>query len=164
MKFRTPFTFRDFARESSPVGSRYQKTYILDSSSEGAELIETGTVDIYDSIQKAANGLKIEDLIRRARAGDSSAIGNPVATGDLDLTGMPSDLLDAHKMLSSARDKFDSLSADKKALFNNSFESFLSSAADGSLVSKLSANSPPSSLTSDELVKIRSLIGGSDNA
>lgn len=150
----------------SPSGSRLRKQYQKSIEADGTPtIIEAGVEDVYDSIQKAAQGITLDDLIRRAQAGDTSAIPDPVDSY-VDLTHMPSDMLEAHTMLSAARIKYDALPAEIKSKFGNTFEAFLQASADGSVFSVLSASPTPSAdaLTAEEIAKIRSTIGGNDNA
>ena len=169
MKFRTAYS--EQVRFSSPSGSRFRKNYIK----KGSSLIENGVEDVYDSIQKAAPGNVIEDLIRRARAGDSDAIPLPIDSY-ADLTKMPKDLLEAHSMLEDAHSKFDALPVKLRAEYNNDFNAFIKASADGSLIDKLKVNSKKAaakaadkpaaapSLSAEEVSKLRSMLGGNNNA
>lgn len=163
MKFKTAYDKSDF--QGSPVGSRFRKQYV----SDGTDIKECGVEDVYDSIQKAANGRLVEDLLRRASSGDPSAIP-PVVDSYTDLSKAPSDILEAHQMLKDSRASFDRLPADVKSKFNNSFDTFLKASLDGSAVSILTStpaveapSNVAASLSSDELSKIRSIINGGNN-
>lgn len=162
MKFRTISSGRQ--RHTSPSGSRYRKKYIKSYSTDGAPtLLEDGLEDVYDSIQKAAPGNIIEDLLRRAKSGDTSAIREPVDSF-ADLSNAPTDLLSAHQMLVSAKDKYLGLPAELRARYGNSFEKFLTAASDGSLISDLQQPNKKAAssdvLNAEEITKLRSLIGG----
>lgn len=165
MKFRTAYS--PCQAMPCPSGSRYRTTYTKSYEKDGMpRLIEVGKEDVYDSIQKAANGILLEDLIRRARSGDDSAIPEPVDSY-ADIADMPTDILSAHQMLSGAKDKFLRLPADIRASFGNSFESFLAAASDGSLVTKLTQPNKTENvnqLTDEELTQVRNMIGGNANA
>lgn len=159
MKFRSRSS--EPVRFPSPVGSRYRKKYVI-SNTPGERLLESGCEDVYDSIQKAAQGITVDDLIRRAQNGDNTAIPVPV-DNYLDVSHMPTDMLSAHQMLTEARDKYNSLPANIRSKFNNSFDSFLKAAADGSVLSVLKSVEVDKAtpLTSAEINSIRSMIGGS---
>ncbi len=131
MKFRAAY---DRERKPCPSGSRLRQTY-----TRGADgsLVEAGVEDVFDSIQKAGEGLALADLIRRAERGDQTAIPTPVESF-VDITGAPKDLLEAHMMLSDAKSKYDSLPASVKSVFNNDFPTMLAAIGDGSVVDKLS--------------------------
>ena len=166
MKFRTAYS--DSIRFNSPVGDRFRKKYQKASSEDGKyRLEEVGVEDVYDSIQKAAQGITVDDLIRRYKAGDLDAIP-PVEDSYVDLTGAPRDMLEAHTMLSAAKLKYNALPASLREKFGNSFEDFLKASADGSVYSMLQVNSNSTSgaspLNDEELVKIRNIIGGNSDA
>jgi hypothetical protein len=155
MKFRTAYT-RD--RSTCPSGSRYRKTYTRGAD---GELKEAGVEDVFDSIQKAGEGLALADLIRRAERGDQTAIGTPIDSYG-DLTNLPTDLLDAHMKLSAARDSYNSLPANVKALFNNDFQTMLTAIGDGSVVDKLSQLAKAASPAPQTVTNTSD--GGSSNA
>lgn len=165
MKFRTAYdsTFH----VANPSGSRYRQNYVKIVNPDGtSKLKDAGKEDVYDSIQKAALGMSIEDLIRRARNGDDTAIGDPVESF-ADLSHMPTDLLSAHQMLLDAKDKYLQLPAELRAKFGNSFDKFLQASADGSAIrtlqeSKKSSDPGVQPLTADEISKIRASIGGNN--
>lgn len=131
MKFRTAY---DRERKPCPSGSRLRQTYIRGAD---GSLVEAGVEDVFDSIQKAGDGLALADLIRRAERGDQTAIPTPVDSF-VDITGAPKDLLEAHMMVSDAKQKFDAMPANAKSVFNNDFATMLSAIEDGSITSKLS--------------------------
>lgn len=164
MNFRTAYC------KSEPVycpsGSRFRPKYCR----KDGELVQVGVEDVYDSIQKAANGRLVEDLLRRASAGDASAIPPPVDSY-VDVSKAPKDLLEAHSMLQGIKSEFSSLSPDIRKKFDNNFDTFLKASLDGSAYDLLAAKAEDSSpapsaipLSSDELSKIRSIIGGTTDA
>lgn len=148
----------------SPSGCRFRKTFCRDSS---GKLISTGTEDIHDTVQKAAPGNVIEDLIRRATAGDPNAIRPPVDSY-VDLTHVPTDIIEAHQMLIKYKDTYNALPASVKAQYGNSFDSFVNAvgtgkvSADFTAAAKKAADEQVKALSSEELTKIRSIIGGSN--
>lgn len=155
MKFRCSY---DRARTYCPSGSRLRQTY-----TRGADgsLVEAGVEDVFDSIQKAGDGLALADLIRRAERGDQTAIPDPVDSF-VDITGAPKDLLEAHMMLSDAKSKYDALPANVKSVFNNDFATMLSAIGDGSVVDKLSQLAKVASPTPTTVTNQNE--GGSNNA
>lgn len=164
MKFRSAYDCKKSF--SSPSGSRYRNQYVK-KIYDGKEVLElSGKEDLFDTIQKAAPGNIIEDLLRRARAGDTSAIPEPVDSY-ADISKAPKDLLEAHQMLASARSKYDALPADLKAVFNNDYSSFLEASANGNVVKAIqakNANPEAKPLTVDEISELRKMIGGTKNA
>lgn len=162
MKFKTAYSISTC--KSSPAGSRFSKTYVR--ASVDGELVESGTEDVYDSIQKAAQGIRLEDLIRRARNGDPDAIPQPLDSYG-DISHMPKDLLEAHGMLLDYRSKFNSLPVTLKNKYGNDFKKFLEAVGDGSIkdafkVNQKQADPKQTPLSADELTKIRSMIGGTN--
>lgn len=164
MKFRSAYT--EHIRFPSPNGSRYRTIYQKNPEDPG-RLIEVGVEDTYDTIQKAIVGHTMADIIGRLTAGDTAAVGSVGDTSDIDLTGVPKDMLEAHMMLNDAKAKYNQLPAGVKSQFGNSFEQFLQAAMDGSAYSILQPNAnevPQEKLSNDEVAKIREIIGGNNNA
>ena len=170
MKFRTAYCEKTTI--PCPSGSRYRQHYKRGISSDGSKILVKDCVeDVYDSIQKAAAGNTIDDLIRRAQGGDPDAIPSVVESFG-DFSQMPTDLLSAHSMLLDAQAKFDSLPVDFRSKFDNSFGKFISGLGDGTVASLLQVNkshsavsSSGTSFTEEEINKIRDVInGGSNNA
>ena len=165
MKFRTAYSER--VPYFSPSGCRYRTNYVRGYDKEGNKiLIENGREDLFDTVQKAAPGNCIEDLIRRAESGDASAIP-PVVESFADLSNMPTDLLSAHTMLQNAREKYRLLPKELRAEFGNSFEGFVKAVGDGTfakaVTQPVSDKSQDSSLTPEQIAQIKSIIGGTIN-
>lgn len=97
-----------------------------------ATLVDDGVEDIYQSIQLAAKGNLVSDLIRRAGLGDDQALGVDI-NSYCDLTNAPKSLLEAENRLIDAREQFDRLPLDIKKQFG-SLSNFLSAIDDGSFV------------------------------
>lgn len=157
MKFRCLFSRKSF---SSPSGQRYRKKYVKSIEGGKSSLLENGVEDVYDSIQKAALGITIEDLIRRARNGDSSAIGQPIDSY-MDLSNAPKDLLEAHEMIKGVKNSFYGLPADVRAKYGNSFDSFLNAVNNGTVYDDLAAVNSSSSTVTEVKEKI---LGGNTDA
>lgn len=164
MKFRSAYDTGS-GQFASPSGSRYRQLYIK-KIYDGKEILEdAGKEDVFDSIQKAAPGNILEDLLRRARAGDSAAIPEPIDSY-ADISKAPKDLLEAHQMLLDARSKYDNLPADVKSVFGNDYVSFLEASANGNAVKVIQAkqaNPDAKPLSSDEISKLRAMLGGNGN-
>lgn len=164
MNFRSAYDYREGV-QPSPVGSRYRTSYQRKINLDGtSSLEECGREDVYDSIQKASNGRLLEDLIRRSSAGDPTAI-KPMIDSFVDLAGAPTDLLDAHSKLTSARDSFFQLPASIREKFGNSFDAAVNAVADGSFVKALQPDPVKPDpkvqpLSAEEISKIRESLGG----
>lgn len=167
MKFRTAYCDKEYF--PSPTGTRFRTKYTRSFNNDGVAILEkSGVEDVYDSIQKAANGNTISDLIRRAKAGDPDAIKAPIDSY-VNLSGCPRDLLEAHKMLLDARGKFDTLPTDLRNKFGNSFEQFLAASGSGAAVVELgklakAQKSTTQPLSAAEIEALRKTIGGTPNA
>ena len=157
MKFRSLYSRKSFP---SPSGSRYRKNYVKSIEGGKSSLLENGFEDVYDSIQKAALGITIEDLIRRARNGDSTAIGQPIDSY-MDLSNAPRDILEAHEMIKGMKNSFYGLPADVRAKYGNSFDSFLSAVNDGTVYDDLAAVNSSGSNVNEIKEKI---LGGNADA
>ena len=157
MKFRSLFSRKSFP---CSTGQRYRKKYVKSIEGGKSSLLENGVEDVYDSIQKAALGITIEDLIRRARNGDTTAIGQPVDSY-MDLSNAPRDILEAHEMIKGMKNSFYGLPADVRAKYGNSFDSFLSAVNDGTAYDDLAAVNSTSSNATEIKEKV---LGGNADA
>lgn len=165
MKFRSAYSERIVF--ASPNGNRYRKQYIRGYDNEGNKiLVENGVEDLFDTVQKAAPGNCIEDLIRRAESGDSTAIPE-VVDSFVDLSHMPKDLLEAHTMLANAQEKYRLLPKELRSQFGNNFAGMLKAIGDGSFTQALTQplKSPEKStgFTPDQIEEIKKIIGGNNN-
>lgn len=162
MKFRTAYDYSE--RFPCPSGTRYRRRLVRGVASDGSPtLIEDGKEDVYDSIQKSVSGRSIEDLIRRATAGDNTAIP-PVVDSYPDLSSVPTSMLEAHMMLEDAKLKYNSLPAELRSKYGNDFSSFLSAAASGQILQDITGPAENNfSLSSDEVAKLKALISGGTN-
>lgn len=167
MKFRSAYSTS--GHSFSPNGSKFRTKYIR--LGLGQPLQENGIENVYDSIQKAVDGITVGDLIRRAKAGDPTAIGQPLDSFG-DVTRLPKDFVEAHMMTCEYEAKFKSLPLKLRQEYDNNFSKFLAALSDGSLKDKLklakksTAPAEPAvpALTNDELTKVRSMLGGTSNA
>lgn len=154
MKFRSAYS--DSGRYYSPSGDGFRKKYVKQKNPDGTSvLLEDGIENVYDSIQKAGLGLAIDDLIRRAKAGDTEAIPE-VVDSYVDIRKAPKDLLEANKMLADARSKYESLPAELRSKYDNNFNTFLEAASSGEALKVASDLTkakvkPKPTLTADEI-------------
>lgn len=165
MKFRSAYSERIVF--ASPNGCRYRKQYIRGYDKEGNKiLVENGVEDLFDTVQKAAPGNCIEDLIRRAESGDSTAIPE-VVDSFVDLSHMPKDLLEAHSMLANAQEKYKLLPKELRSQFGNTFGGMLKAIGDGSftqvLTQPVKSTEKTTGFTPEQIEEIKKLIGGNSN-
>ena len=134
MKFRS-FSNRPAAKPC-PAGSSTSRIYKRTFDTAGnSDIVYTGEEPTYQSIQMAARGTLTKDLISRSLSGDDSAIPTPVESF-ADITNAPKSLLEAQNHLISAREIYDSLSADVKSRYGNNFGTFLSAVSDGTYMKR----------------------------
>lgn len=126
--------FRSFSDQPgtipSPAGKKTRNIFIKKAADPDGKLVYSHTEDVYESIQLAARGCLVKDLVSRADRGDSSAIGNP-AFESSDITNAPTSLMDAQNRLIEARSIFDKFPADVKKKYDNNFSTFLAAVSSG---------------------------------
>lgn len=124
--------FKHGSTVACPSGKRTLNKYRRRIEAGKATLVDDGVEDIYQSIQLAAKGNLVGDLIRRAGLGDDQALGVDINSYS-DLTNAPRSLLEAENRLIDAREQFDRLPLDIKKQFG-SLSAFLTAIDDGSFV------------------------------
>ena len=121
--FASLLTKRD--RYYSNPGSREANDYNIVIDERGHKKLEcVGTHDIYEEIQSYAEECKIENIIARAAAGDSTAL-NARKGFYADITNTPRDLKEAQDSILKLSNGFYDLPSDIRAKFDNSVEKFV---------------------------------------
>lgn len=111
-------------RTFAPSGNRFKTTYQLQIEPDGRKiLVETGTIDIYEQIQSFKNECLIENIVKRALAGDVSALAKSQGVY-IDTTLIPKDLISAHEAVKQAESLYKHLPADIRSKFS-SFKNFI---------------------------------------
>lgn len=126
MKFYTPYS--PPPSKPHPSFPFEIKDYIKDSST--GELVECGTIPIYERIQSYHESTTLTYKLKRLAMGDNSALGLPSDSYG-DYTEVPTDLrqiLDARKKIIQ---DFNNLPDDLRKVFNNDFNLFEESVKDG---------------------------------
>lgn len=141
MKFKTAFDCK-CSDPSSSSGSRFRQTYKrqFDEKSGLFKIVSDKKEDVYNSIQIAAEGRKLSDLVARSLRGDESAIGLPVDSF-VDLTNAPKDAMEAQNLLIRSQEHFMSLPKDIRSHFSNNCSVWLKSLADGSFKEYITSRS-----------------------
>ena len=82
----------------TPAGSREKPIFTLkiDEETGRKSLIQTGTENIYEKIQENLESTKISNILARYAAGDLNALNKRPGVYE-DITGAPTNLIDAHK-------------------------------------------------------------------
>lgn len=107
----------------SPIRDIYEGQY---NDNGLLEVVKIGEENIYDEIQSYAASCDLNNIISRFTAGDESVI-NAVESFYADLSKIPDNYPALLNKLTETRNFFDSLPADIKQKFNNSYEQFLAS-------------------------------------
>ena len=80
----------------------------------------------------------VYNIIARYERGDVAALHRTMGQF-IDVVGMPTNLAEAHQAILDIENKFDTLSADVKACFNNNVNEFIDAVANGKLDEKLAS-------------------------
>ena len=122
--FRTQYTEHD--RFLTTSGDTVKKVYSPRWCEDGNfELVETGSINIYDEIQSHRDSVDINVLLAKyAKTGDVSIL-NKVTSQYMDVSGLPTSIAGFYNLLEDGRRLFDGLSVEQKSEYNNSFEQFI---------------------------------------
>lgn len=88
-------------------------------------LVIVGKENFKDFIEASKEETLIENIIKRFQSGDVTALAKNQGFY-ADVIGMPNNLAEAQNMLISLEKHFNSLSAEDRALFDNSFDKYVS--------------------------------------
>lgn len=112
-------------RYFSDPGSREANDYIVDINDKGHKTLRfTGTHDIYQEIQSYAEECKIENIIARAAAGDTTALNQRSGMYG-DFTNTPKNLAEAQNIILRLSAEFDKLPVELRKKFDNSKEKYI---------------------------------------
>lgn len=130
-------------RKPSPAGSEWAEKCVIDVDSEtGAKFLKiTGRENIYEKIQECLEPTKIENIIRRFKEGDRSALGHPDGIYT-DISDMPTNIIEAQKRIQDVKAKFASMPAEIKERFGNDPTVFMAEILSGKGMEKLDSAPP----------------------
>lgn len=115
--FRTAYSER--IRMNQPTGSKIITEHRLVMDKDGTDhLVKDVKINIYERIQASAEQSDINNIIRRAKAGDPTAL-HQVKGEYMNVLGAPKDLRDAQEFVINAERQFNSLPLDIKKAFDN---------------------------------------------
>lgn len=135
MKFATQFDKRSFP--PSCAGSRVKSTFAGHYDEKGRVVLEEiGKVNLYEEIQSHAQSVDIHTLLKRFTNGDPTALASRQGIY-ADVTEMPKTYAEFLNKMISLETGFNSLPADVKQKFGNSFEQFLAESSTESFIEKL---------------------------
>lgn len=115
--FRTAYSER--IRMNQPTGSKIITEHRLVMDKDGTDhLVKDVKINIYERIQASAEQSDINNIIRRAKAGDPTAL-NQVHGEYMNVLGAPKDLRAAQEFVINAERQFNSLPLETKKAFDN---------------------------------------------
>ena len=122
--FRTQYTPHDRFL-TTPVDT-VKKVYSPRWLENGTiELVETGSINIYDEIQSHKDSVDINVLLAKyAKTGDLKIL-NKATTQFMDVAGVPTTIVGFYNLVEEGRRLYDGLPVDEKSKYNNSFEIFI---------------------------------------
>lgn len=108
-------------------------------------LRETGRDPLNEFVQASLPETLVYNILARYQRGDEMALHKTMGQF-MDVVGMPTNLAEAHQAIIDIENKFNTLSADVKACFNNSVDEFIDAVANGKLNERLSSFIKPESV------------------
>ncbi len=127
--FKTPYGDRERYFVESGTGIEKEYGYTIDRF--GRKILECkGEKNLYEEIQMALEETKIENILARAMAGDTSGLN---ANGTyMDTTQIPNNLIEARQAIQNLENVWLGLSQELKNKYHNSVEEFVgASGSDG---------------------------------
>lgn len=114
--FRTAYSER--IRMSQPTGSKIITEHRLVMDKDGIDhLVRDNKINIYERIQASAEQSDVNNIVRRAKAGDPTAL-NQVKGEYMDVIGAPKDLRAAQQFCINAERQFEKLPLETKKAFD----------------------------------------------
>lgn len=122
--FRTQYS--EHVKVLTATGDPIKKVYSPRWREDGnLELVETGSINIYDEIQSHKDSVDINVLLAKyAKTGDLEIL-NKATTQFMDVSGLPTSIVGFYNLVEDGRRLYDGLPADEKSKYNNSFENFI---------------------------------------
>lgn len=128
---------------AAPNGSPEEPEYTMCIDENGHKYLkETGKTNTYNLIQESLEETKIENIMRRAEAGDLTALN--IRNGQyLDVTDMPNTLAEAQNFVIQAQQEFDKLPLEVRKKFDMSAEKYIATFGSESWAAALGINLHP---------------------
>lgn len=122
--FRTPIS--DPIKKVQASGKKLEDVYAMKLDENGVEhYYVQGKRNVYEQIQAFADEGDIEKILEKATLTGNINILGQVKAEYMDLTEMPTNLIDAKNRLIQAEQQFYNLPVNVRAEFNNSFNEYL---------------------------------------
>ena len=110
---------------SLAVGKREKPTYTIKVDKNGHKTVhKTGMTNFYNLIQEHAEECKIENILKRASMGDTTALNKKVPAW-FDATTMPTTMAEAQQAIINLENIFSSLPLEIRKEYNFSAEQFI---------------------------------------
>lgn len=134
-----------FCAESvSCPGRRLVPTFSESYDDDGVyTVIESGSFDIQDQINSFKDDCDIYCILRKVGSGETELLDKRVGSY-LDVTSLPSNLHEAHKVMVQSQDFFNSLPLDVRLLYNNNYRQFVADFGSERFLSIFSQKEAPS--------------------
>lgn len=109
----------------------------IDENGEEVLVVKSYT-NIQEKINSVHDSVALPLLIKRFMEGDEAALSaNKASAFYDDITALPSNMHDAHRIMVEMREQFDAMPYEDRAYFNNDFNQFINSAGDGNFLAFL---------------------------
>lgn len=106
-----------------PAGERYSTRYIMQYDKNGHKhLVENGKTDLQEIIQKDLESTKIQNIIARCVNPEELHM---LQKTTVDITKMPTTMMEANNLMIAARQEFDQLPLEVKRYYGNSAERYI---------------------------------------
>ena len=113
----------DRTAQHVPAGERYAIRYIMQYDKNGHKhLIENGKTDLQEIIQKDLESTKIQNIIARCVNPEELHM---LQKTTVDITKMPTTMMEANNLIIAARAEFDGLPLEIKRYYGNSAERYI---------------------------------------
>ena len=111
----------------TPAGREERETYGYKVNKAGVkELVVTGMENVYDKIQEYLEETKIENVLARVIAGDTSMLRPDGIYSDV--SKMPKNLIEAYQQITELENLWNSLPVETRNAYNNNVEEFVADA------------------------------------
>lgn len=98
-------------------------------------LVVKSYTNIHEMIQSQHDSVALPVLIKRFMDGDEKALSGSKAHAFYDdITQLPSNMHEAHRLMVEMREQFDSLPYEDRSFFNNDFNQFVNSVGNGNFL------------------------------
>lgn len=117
--------YKGHERKPVETGSMYQNEYGYNIDAYGRKvLIKTGETNLYEKIQMSLEETKIENILARAMAGDTSML-NPNGGIYADVSNMPKNLIEARQAMQNLENTWNGLPMSIKNKYDNDLDTFI---------------------------------------